>query len=127
VDIKAHPNNIFLVSSSVTSKGRYEHISGTARLYQGDFEERIFSLRGNFEQQVIEKYSAKNVLPDYDFSHIPDGKGGEGKSAYQRIIDGTAFYRNDDLFKAVSYATQCGVDVEPLKVLIGDVKAGDEF
>lgn len=127
VDIKAHPNNIFLVSGSQTPKGTYEHVSGTARLYQGDFEERIFGSRGSFEQQILEKYSIENVLPDYDFSHIPDGKGGEGKSAYQRIIDGTSFYRNDDLFKAVSYAIQCNIDVEPLKVLIGDVKDGDEF
>ena len=32
------------------------------------------------------------------------------------------------MYKAISYALQCNVDIEPLKVIIGDVKAnGDEF
>ncbi|HCZ3216196.1 TPA: DNA primase, partial [Staphylococcus aureus] len=35
--------------------------------------------------------------------------------------------RNNDLFKAVSYAIQCNVDIEPLRVLIGDNKNGDVF
>lgn len=48
-----------------------------------------------------------------------------GKRAYQRIIDGQSEYRNDDLYKAVSYANQCNIDIEPLRILIGDNKNGD--
>lgn len=127
VDIKAHPNNYFLLSGSVTLNGKYEHIGGKAKHYDGEFEKRIFSSRGSFEQQTMDKHSMRAVLPEYDFSHISDGRGGEGKAAYQRIVDGTTMYRNDDFFKAVSYALQCGIDLEPLKILIGDVKAGDLF
>ena len=50
------------------------------------------------------------------------GKGGEGKQAYQRIVNGESEYRNNDLYKAASYARQCNVDIEPLRILIGDNK-----
>lgn len=127
IDIKAHPNNYFVLAGSVTTKGKYTHNGQSVAFYQGEFEKRIFSKSGNYAQQILEPYSIKRVLPNYSFEHIRGGKGGEGKRAYQRIIDGQSEYRNNDLFKAVSYAVQCNVDIEPLRVLIGDNKNGDVF
>ena len=125
VDIKAHHNNYFVLAGSRTAKGLYKHNGVNVSVYQGEFEKRIFSKPGNYTQQVLEPYSIKRALPNYSFSHVSGGKGGEGKRAYQRIIDGQSEYRNDDLYKAVSYAIQCNVDIEPLRVLIGDNKSGD--
>lgn len=127
VDIKAHPNNYFVLAGSQTAKGIYTHNGVNVTEYQGEFEKRIFSKAGNYTQQVLEPYSIRRALPNYSFSHVRGGKGGEGKRAYQRIIDGQSEYRNNDLFKAVSYAIQCNVDIEPLRVLIGDNKMGDVF
>ncbi|UXU41354.1 bifunctional DNA primase/polymerase [Staphylococcus aureus] len=127
VDIKAHPNNYFVLAGSQTAKGIYTHNGVNVTKYQGEFEKRIFSKAGNYKQQVLEPYSIRRALPNYSFSHVRVGKGGEGKRAYQRIIDGQSEYRNNDLFKAVSYAIQCNVDIEPLRVLIGDNKNGDVF
>ena len=42
-------------------------------------------------------------------------------------MNGESSERNSDLYLAASYAKQCNIDIEPLKVLIGDVKNGDEF
>ena len=77
----------------------------------------------------MEKFSVKNVLPNHNFNHLQHtGKGGLGKEAYNRVINGESIERNNDVYKAISYALQCNVDIEPLKVIIGDVKAnGDEF
>lgn len=128
VDIKAHPNNYFVLSGSVTSKGKYTHNGIKVSHYQGDFEKRIFSKRGSYQKQIEDKYSVQTVLPNYDFSHINyKGKGGLGKEAYKRIVNGESVMRNDDLYKAASYAIQCNVDLEPLRVLIGDNKNGDVF
>lgn len=136
VDIKANYNNTFTVAGSVTTKGVYkldEFKSDKSKSditpYEGDFEQRIFSGRGNYSQQVTDKYSMANVLDDYDFSHLSSNKKGEGlgKKAYDRIVDGNSGDRNNDLFLAVSYAVQCNISVEPLKVLIGDDKGGDIF
>lgn len=127
VDIKAHPNNYFVLAGSQTAKGIYTHNGVNVTEYQGEFEKRIFSKAGNYTQQVLEPYSIKRALSNYSFSHVRGGKGGEGKRAYQRIIDGQSEYRNNDLFKALSYAIQCNVDIEPLRVLIGDNKNGDVF
>lgn len=128
VDIKAHPNNYFVLAGSVTDKGKYEHNGIKIKEYDGTFEQRIFSTRGSFEQQTIEKYSVKNVLYEYDFSHLDrPGKGGLGKQAYQRIIDGKSQDRNNDLYLAATYAKQCKINLDPLKILVGDIKNGDEF
>lgn len=123
VDIKAHPNNYFVLAGSKTVKGKYTHNGVRVTKYEGEFEERIFSKRGNYSQQVLDDYSVQNTLNNYDFSHLQNyGKGGLGKQAYQRIVDGQSTERNNDLYLAVSYAKQCNVDIEPLRVLIGDVK-----
>ena len=53
------------------------------------------------------------MLPNQNFAHVKGGKGGEGKRAYQRIIDGQSEYRNDDLYKAV-YANQYNIDIDPV-------------
>ncbi|MEB8115654.1 bifunctional DNA primase/polymerase [Staphylococcus saprophyticus] len=127
VDIKAHHNNYFVLAKSRTRKGVYKSNSVRVSEYNGEFENRIFSKRGNYTQQVLEPYSMKQVLSDHNFDHLGAGKGGLGKQAYQRIVNGESEYRNDDLYKAASYARQCNIDIEPLKVLIGDVKNGDEF
>lgn len=127
VDIKAHHNNYFVLANSRTRKGIYKHNSGRVAEYEGKFEQRIFSKHGNYTQQVLEPYSMKHVLSDHNFDHLGSGKGGLGKQAYQRIIDGESEYRNDDLYKAVSYANQCNIDIEPLRILIGDNKNGDIF
>lgn len=125
VDIKAHRNNYFVLAGSRTLKGKYKHNGIKVKEYEGDFEKRIFSTHANYTQQTLEPYSVKNVLPNNNFEHLANGKGGEGKRAYQRIVDGTSEYRNDDLYKAVSYAVQCNVDIDPLRILIGDNKNGD--
>ncbi|WP_340278717.1 bifunctional DNA primase/polymerase [Staphylococcus coagulans] len=125
VDIKAHDNNYFVLAGSRTLKGKYTHNKTKVREYNGDFEQRIFSKQGNYTQQTLEPYSVKKVLHHNNFEHLANGKGGEGKRAYQRIVDGTSKYRNDDLYKAVSYAVQCNVDIDPLRTLIGDNKNGD--
>ncbi|PTJ88609.1 bifunctional DNA primase/polymerase [Staphylococcus simulans] len=125
VDIKAHNNSYFVLAGSRTDKGQYKHNGINPKMYQGNFEKRIFSKQGNYTEQSLEPYSIKKVLPTTSFEHLPNGKGGKGKQAYQRIIDGQSEYRNNDLYKAVSYAVQCNVDIDPLRVLIGDNKNGD--
>lgn len=35
--------------------------------------------------------------------------------------------RNQDLYLASTYAKQCNQPLEPLRVLIGDIKGGDVF
>ncbi|KAA9301931.1 MULTISPECIES: bifunctional DNA primase/polymerase [Aerococcus] len=130
VDIKAHDNNYFLLTGSRTAKGVYDTVNWCEPIhYEGEFEDRIFRQRGGYIKQTLAKYSASNVLQDYDFSHLQSrGTGeGEGKRAYDRIINGTSENRNNDLFKAVSYAKDCGQPIEPLRCLIGSIKAGDEF
>lgn len=132
LDIKANPNNYFLMFGSVTDKGRYELVGcGPVHYhYNGKLEKRIFSGSGNYYQQIMEKYSVKNALKDYDFSPLKNYKKsgwGKGKEAYNRIITGTSFNRNDDLFKAVSYAKTCNRPIEPLKCVIGTVKGTDVF
>lgn len=127
VDIKAHNNNYFVLANSRTCKGTYKHNGVGITEYNGEFEKRIFSKRGNYRQQVLEPYSMKKVLSDHNFDHLGTGKGGLGKQAYQRIVNGESEYRNDDLYKAVSYAKQCNIDIEPLRILIGDNKNGDVF
>lgn len=127
VDIKAHHNNYFVLAKSRTRKGIYKHNGVRVTEYNGEFEQRIFYKRGNYAEQVLEPYTMKRVLYDYNFDHLSNCKGGRGKQAYQRIVDGESDYRNDDLYKAASYARQCNIDIEPLRVLIGDNKNGDVF
>lgn len=128
VDIKANPNNYFVMGGSVTNNGVYQFNDRRPIEYDGEFEERIFRERGSFIKQIENKYSVRNTLPHYDFSHLDNGgKNGLGKEAYQRIINRRSTERNNDLFLAATYAKQCSVDIEPLKILIGDVKSGDEF
>lgn len=128
VDIKAHPNNYFVSAGSVTNKGKYINNALEPIEYDGEFEERIFSTDGSFRQQIIAKHSVRAVLPNHDFSHLPShGKGGLGKQAYERIINGNSEYRNNDLFLASTYAKQYNIDLEPLRILIGSIKNGDEF
>lgn len=131
VDIKANDNNYFVYAGSVTTKGVYTRNELPPKLYEGDFEKRIFSKRGNYYKQMEDKETQKvnEILKDYDFSHLPqlNGQGGRGKQAYQRIIDGVWESRNNDLFMAVSYAKVKNISIEPLKVLIGTVKGSDEF
>ncbi|WP_028125164.1 bifunctional DNA primase/polymerase [Eremococcus coleocola] len=127
VDIKAHDNNYFVFGGSVTKKGKYEITNLHEPVYyEGDFEKHIFSVRGNFEEQKINKYSVAATLTNYDFSHLT-GSGGLGKEAYERIIKGESIERNNDLYLASSYAKQCSKPIEPLKKLIGNVKNGDVF
>lgn len=128
IDIKANENNYFVYGGSVTQVGIYQSNGQQPIHYSGDFEKRIFGSRGTFRDQIMEKYSVKNMLPNYDFSHLEStGKGGLGKQAYQRIIDGVSIERNNDLFLAVSYAKACNIDIEPLRVLINDMKGNDRF
>lgn len=127
VDIKAHPNNYFVLGGSQTVKGTYTYNSNVTNNYNGEFENRIFEKRGSYAQQTLEPYSVKNVLPEYNFDHLNNGEGGLGKQAYQRIIDGKSTERNNDLFLAATYAKQYNIDIEPLRILIGDVKDGDEI
>lgn len=127
VDIKVHSNNYFVLAGSRTAKGVYTHNGVRVTEYDGEFEQRIFEKRGNYTQQTLEPHSVKNVLPDYNFDHLGNGSGGLGKQAYQRIINGESSERNSDLYLAASYAKQCNIDIEPLKVLVGDVRNGDEF
>lgn len=127
VDIKAHYNNYFVFGGSVTKKGKYEITNlFEPNFYDGEFENHIFSIRGNFEEQKFNKYSVAATLVNYDFSHLT-GSGGLGKKAYERIIKGESIERNNDLYLASSYAKQCGKPIEPLKKLIGSVKNGDVF
>ena len=127
VDIKAHYNNYFVLANSQTHKGIYKHNGQDVTDYNGEFENRIFSKHGNYTQQVLEPYTIKQVLSDHSFDHLGAGKGGLGKQAYQRIVNGESEYRNNDLYKAASYAKQCNIDIEPLRILIGDNKNGDVF
>lgn len=129
IDIKAHHNNYFVLGGSVGAKGKYELNGKEPIVYQGEFEQRVFSSSGSYEEQTLEKYSARYILKDYDFSHLDTRRTGEGKGkqAYERIVKGQSFNRNEDLFKACSYARACNVSIDPLKVLIGDVKGHDEF
>lgn len=129
VDIKANYNNYFVIAGSVTSKGTYTSNKLAPMYYHGDFEKRIFEKRGTFREQIMDKYSVKNTFPNYDFSYLKPtkGEGGLGKQAYQRIIDGTSIERNNDLYRAVSYAKTCGIDIEPLRILINDHKGNDRF
>ena len=129
VDIKAHDNNYFVLAGSKTAKGLYTSNKKPVIAYDGEFEARIFSKRGNYLQQTMEKFSVKSVLPNHNFNHLQHtGKGGLGKEAYNRVINGESVERNNDVYKAISYALQCNVDIEPLKVIIGDVKAnGDVY
>lgn len=78
VDIKAHPNNYFVLAGSRTDKGIYTHNGVNVTEYQGEFEKRIFSKAGNYTQQVLEPYSIRRALFNYSFSHVRSGKGGEG-------------------------------------------------
>ncbi len=129
VDIKAHVNNFFVLGGSISNKGRYVMNGKEPIYYEGELENKIFSTRGNYEQQKLQQYSVSNVLTDYDFSHLkntPNGQG-LGRQAYERIVNGTSTARNDDLYKAFSYAKTCNVDIEPLKVIIGTRKDGDVF
>ncbi|MCP6564959.1 hypothetical protein NL503_26600, partial [Klebsiella pneumoniae] len=59
VDIKAHPNNYFVLAGSQTLKGRYKHNGIKTREYNGNFEQRIFYKQGNYTQQTLEPYSVK--------------------------------------------------------------------
>lgn len=128
VDIKAHDNNYFVLAGSRTKRGVYQHNGLTPLIYQGDFEERIFSELGSFRDQIIKRHSVKAVLPEYDFSHLDNGRrGGAGKAAYRRIVENASFDRNNDLFLAATYAKTYGLDLEPLRVLIGTVKDKDQF
>lgn len=139
VDIKAQENNFFVLAGSVTNVGTYTHnnkdiqyFDGTyIDYYDGTFEDRIFSSSGTYEDQTLEKYSVKHIMKDYHYTsgNIPsfDSKGGLGKQAYERIVNGISDFRNNDLFLASSYAKSCGVSLEPLRVLIGDAKNGDTF
>jgi len=139
IDIKAQDNNFFIFAGSVTSAGTYTHnnkeiqyFDGTyIDYFDGTFEDRIFSSSGNYDDQTLEKYSVRNRMKNYQYANrvfsTLDGKGGLGKQAYQRILDGTSEQRNNDLFLASTFAKECDVSLEPLKVLIGDVRNGDEF
>lgn len=129
VDIKANDNNYFVMAGSVTAKGIYRRNDLPPKEYDGDFEKRIFGNQGNFVQQIMDRYSAKNVMSNHDFSHLPPkkGKGGLGKKAYQRILEGASLDRNNDLYLAANYANACGVSIEPLKTIIGTVKGKDRF
>lgn len=121
IDIKAHHNNYFVLAGSVTEKGIYRWNAQEPISYEGEFEKRIFNAKGSYEEQIMRKYSVKKRLPRYDYSHLSSaGKGGKGKEAYERIIKGGSNFRNNDLFLASSYAISCGIDLEPLRVLIGD-------
>lgn len=135
VDVKAHDNNFFVLCGSRTPKGIYtaneneiQFFDGTyIDYYDGTFEDRIFSSAGTYDQQTLAKYKAPPIQYSGNRSYQPSGNGGLGKQAYQRIIDGVSVSRNDDLFKAVTYAKTCDVDIEPLKVLIGTRKGNDVF
>ena len=131
VDIKANDNNYFVLAGSTTAKGRYTRNELPPKKYEGSFENRIIGSKGNFRQQIMEQHSVKRIFPDHDFSHfsgkLTKGRGGLGKQAYQRIVDGTSLDRNNDLYLAASYAKACNVDIEPLKVLIGTNKDRDVF
>lgn len=137
VDIKAQDNNFFVLTGSQTASGEYTnnvkdiaYFDGTyIDYFDGTFEDRIFSSGGSYDKQTLEKYDTKYIMPDYKFSSMPsfERKGGAGKQAYQRIIECTSENRNDDLFLAATYAKQCDVPLEPLRILIGDSKNGDTF
>lgn len=127
VDIKANDNNYFLLHGSRTKKGVYQANGQKPQFYDGSLEKRIFGEKGNYEQQALANYGAKKVMHDYDFSHLNRPGKGLGREAYERIAEGISDARNNDLFLAVSYAKSCGVSIEPLTVLIGTVKNGDEF
>lgn len=129
VDIKAHHNNYFVLGGSVSNKGKYELNGKEPTFYHGELEEHIFKTEGNYENQVMQKYSARSALEKYGFEHLirePKGQG-LGRQAYDRIIKGTSTSRNEDLYKAFSYAKACNVTIEPLKAVIGTVKGKDEF
>lgn len=129
VDIKANDNNYFVLAGSVTSKGIYQRNDLPPKVYEGDFENRIFGAPGNFRQQIIDKHSVKKVMNEYNFSHLPSlkGTGGLGKQAYKRIVDGISIDRNNDLYLAASYAKACNIQIEPLKIVIGSSKGKDVF
>lgn len=128
VDIKAHYNNYFVLAGSVTEKGIYTKNDLQPIHYKGAFEERIFGSKGSYSDQILEKYSVKNTMPEYYGTELPPGKGGRGKDAYERIIKGQSQFRNNDLFLAATYAKQCNIDLEPLRILIGTVNNnGDTF
>lgn len=129
VDIKANDNNYFVLGGSVTENGKYLSNEQPPTFYNGDFEKRIFNWEGStFDGQILERHSMRKALPDVDFSFLyPVGRNGKGKAAYERIINGETIERNNDLFLAVSYAKACQVDIEPLMILIDDVKGRDRF
>lgn len=131
VDIKANNNNYFVLAGSVTKQGVYASNTQEPIEYSGDFEDRIFNWEGkNYDEQFTLKHSVSRRLPDLEIPYIhsrPIGKGGRGKEAYERIISGQSDLRNNDLFYAASYAKTCGIDIEPLRVLIGTRKGKDVF
>lgn len=131
VDIKAHDNNYFVLYGSVINGNEYKSNGLEPQFYQGDFEKRIFGSQGSYADQENDKYLIRNVLSDYDFTplHPHNSKGkGKGQQAYERITNGTSNFRNDDLFKAVSYALTCAIPISPLRAVIGTVNSeGDLF
>lgn len=135
VDIKAHDNNFFVMSGSQTVTGVYtdngkeiQYFDGTYLDYfNGTFEDRIFSSGGSFDDQTLEKYKVPKPVYYGEYTFQSNGQGGKGKQAYQRIVEGVADLRNEDLFLAASYAKACNVEIEPLKILIGTRKGKDIF
>ncbi|MGF3073538.1 bifunctional DNA primase/polymerase [Facklamia sp. P13069] len=128
VDIKAHDNNYFVIGGSVTSKGKYEITNvSEPKFYEGEFESLIFSNFKNYKDQMLSKYSIRTTLKNYDLSHLGSVGSGLGKQAYERILARQSTERNNDLYLASTYAKQCGVSLEPLRVLIGDNKNGGIF
>lgn len=134
VDIKAHDNNFFVFTTSKTVTGTYsnnekdiQYFDGTYLDYfNGTFEDRIFSSGGTFEQQTQAKYRPPLPLDrPYAQAFCGGGKSGKGKEAYQRIINGDSYFRNNDLYFAATYAKEYNIDLEPLMVLIGTRKGKD--
>ncbi|MDO4679679.1 MAG: bifunctional DNA primase/polymerase [Aerococcus sp.] len=124
VDIKAHHNNYFLLSGSRTARGVYQSNHKRPQYYAGELESHIF------EEEDTGAGFVSPVLQSMDFSHLKPyahhGKG-KGKEAYNRIIRGESVNRNNDLFLASSYCKACGIPIDPLITLIGDIKNGDAF
>ncbi|MBS4461735.1 bifunctional DNA primase/polymerase [Aerococcaceae bacterium zg-B36] len=119
VDIKAQDNNYFVMFGSQTAKGVYTWNEKEPIVYVGEFEQEIFKPNTKPPQKT---YGYFGLIPKSSNS-----KGGLGKQAYQRIINGTSIMRNNDLYLASTYAKSCGISLEPLKVLIGDDSKGDVF
>ena len=105
VDIKAHDNNYIVLYSDNNNRDIVEY---------NELNAQLFTSR-----------KAKEI---YRGSQVFKGSG-KGVEAYKDIIEGNTLQggRNNTLYKAMSYAIDYNVDIEPLKRIIDSTFTESEF